>query len=259
MPIPSLYALGAAAFAACGMRTSTADLDTALAAAEKAYAELDTAEFARASIEVDFVVPCLAEAATPALAARLHRMRGLGSFADSDSDAALAAFRAARRLEPGYVFPEALLPPGFEVREIYEGLPTDPGPSERLPRPRRGEILIDGSDDRQRPTDRMVLFQHLDGGPPTTRYLAPSDPVPWYPGVRKRQTAWIGVAAGTAAAAATCYGLSWASRGALERADASWTDPQLVEVQTRTNALFFASIALGVATGAELVVAARVE
>lgn len=246
------------AYADCSMRTSAAELAAALDAAEQAYATLDVPAFTRASTEVDFVVPCLEEPVTPPLAAQLHRLRGLGRFADDAPDAALSSLEAARVLAPDYVFPTDILPEGFELREAYEALPTAAGPSTRLPRPRRGELHLDGTVGRLRPTERPVLFQHVTDDGVTTRYLEPGEAPPFYPGVNKRRTAWLVGAGVTALAAGTLYGLSWTSRADLEDVDSSWTNDDLDAVRSRTAGLFWGGVGLGVAAGAQVVVAARV-
>ena len=247
---PVLFALftSTVASADCTFRTSAAELATALQAAEGAYATLDLGEFQRAMTDVDLVVPCLEEPVTPSLAAGLHRVRGLGRYAEGDEDAAAAALATARVLDPAHSYSEDVLPKGFELRELYESLPTDAEPAGvKLPRPRDGTLVVDGAEERVRPPDRSILFQRTgeDGLVVETRYLTPSDPVPWYPGARKRQTALLAGSAATAVAAGVLYGLAWSSRGALQDVDPSWTDADLTAIQARTNGLLFASIGVG--------------
>lgn len=245
--LPALLASLGFAAADCTFRTSRDELGVALTAAEAAYVTLDVAEFQRATTDVDFVVPCLDALVSTDLAASLHRIRGLGRFADGDPDGALVALRAARVLQPDYVFPEEVLPPGFELRTLYEELDPTPGEGRKLPKPRGGSLVFDGRDGRFRPDDTDALYQRTDRGGTVveTRVLAPSDPTPSYPGVRKRQTAFLASAGVTAVGAGVLYGLAWSSRGTLDDLDASWTEDDLLAVQRRTNSLFGASIAVG--------------
>lgn len=255
------YAVALSARADCTFSASAEDLAIAVQAAEEAYTTLDEELFQRATIEVDFVVPCLDTPVSPELAIQLHRLRGLGSFAAGDTDSATDALEAARALAPDYVFPEEILPIGFELRDRYEAMPTEPGEARRMPRPRHGALWLDGDPARMRPTDHATLFQQVDdaGQVVQTRYLSPDDPLPHYPGVQKRRTSWL-VASGLAAlASGTLYGLSWSSRSGLQQVDASWTEAQLTQLQRRTNGLFWLSAASGGLAVGGTVFALRIE
>ncbi len=247
------------AAADCTFQTLPDELSEAIGAAEEAYSTLDEERFRRATTEVDFVLPCLSDPVDSVLATRLHRLRGLGYFAAGDLQAATEALQSARVLDPDYVFPESILPVGFELRDRYEALPGTEGTLRRMPRPRRGALWLDGSESGQRPLDRAALFQQLDpaGQVLQTHYLSPTDPLPSYPGIHKRQTNWLIASAGTAALASTLYGLSWVSRAQLNTVDASWDADQLDRVQRRTNTLFWLSAVSGVVGLSEVVVAFR--
>lgn len=197
----------ASAWAECTFRAGGADVSRALDAAERAYVTLDLELFEKATTEVDFVVPCLEAMLDVATAARLHRLRALGRFADGDRDGALLELTAAKVLEPTYVFPLDVLPEGFELRLLYEGVdPAAGGEVVRLPRPRAGSLVLDGSATRSRPVDRPVVFQRLEGGEVVqTQMLAASDPVPWYPGLSQRRTILAVSSLATAAVATGFY------------------------------------------------------
>lgn len=239
--------------AACTFDAHVADLDRAVGEAEAAYISLDVGEFERASTAVDFVLPCLDERVDAVLAARLHRLRGLGRFVDGDTDGARAALLGAKALEPAYVFPEDVLPTGYELRTIYETLPPPPDEARRLPRPRGGDLVFDGAPARERPLGRSVVFQRTEAGAVVdTRYLAPDDETPSYPGANKRDTAIAATGVGAAVAGGVLYALAWSSRAALPD---SRDEDALLAGQRRTNVLTAAGVVLvgagaaGVAVG----------
>lgn len=247
--------LSGPALADCTFRATPDRLSAALDAAERAYVSLDVPSFERAMTEVDFVVPCLEAAADPALSARLHRMRGLGRFAAGDKAGAELSLRAAKALEPQYVFPDDVLPKGFELRDVYEGLPTEPPPTDALPRPARGAVAwLDGTDAHRRPTNVPVLWQLQDGDSiRETRYLEPTDPTPWYPGANKDQIPWFVGAGITAVAAGATYGVAAALHQPFgPRGDVLPTEQAIQGRRTEVNALVLVSTVLAVGAAGEL-------
>ncbi|MBX2798636.1 MAG: hypothetical protein KTR31_13225 [Myxococcales bacterium] len=250
-----------AAQAACTFEATVEGLDAALANAEQAYVSLDLSAFQNASTEADFLVPCLAEPVQIGTAARLHRLRGLGYFADGDRDAMRASLWTARHLQPQYVFPESMLPVGFELRDLYEDLAADAGETKRLSRPREGALFFDGQPTRERPLSRAALFQRADGSGAVvhTTYLAPGDEVPWYPGIRTRRTRWLLGSAGVGLAAGVLYGFAWQSFTRINQRDPGWTDADLQRLRTQNNVLFWSSTALAVTSVGGLAVALRVD
>ncbi|MCA9489474.1 MAG: hypothetical protein KC621_06110 [Myxococcales bacterium] len=226
----------ASAWAECTFRADLSEVSTALEAAETAYVSLDVALFEKATTEVDFVVPCLDAPLDVATAARLHRLRGLGRFAEGDSEGAVIELTAARALEPAFVFPVEMLPEGFELRLIYEGLPAAPSDQvARLPRPRGGRLVLDGSEGRDRAEDRSVIFQRIeDDAVVQTTVLAPTDPIPWYPGISKRRTVLAVSSLATAAVATGFYAAALQSNSHLTDAT---SEEDLVRRAGVTNVL----------------------
>ncbi|MCB9683642.1 MAG: hypothetical protein H6735_01215 [Alphaproteobacteria bacterium] len=208
------------AWAECTFRAGLSEVTTALDSAELAYVSLDVALFEKATTEVDFVVPCLEAPLDVATAARLHRLRGLGRFAEGDTRGAVLELSTARVLEPAFVFPLEMLPEGFELRVIYEGLPTEASDEvTRLPRPRGGSLVLDGAVGRDRADDRSVIFQRVEGDAIVqTAVLAPTDPVPWYPGISKRRTVLAVSSLATAAVATGFYAAALQSNSHLSDA-----------------------------------------
>jgi hypothetical protein len=250
----------AAAHAACTFRATPERLREALDSAEAAYVSLDVAEFERAMTEVDFVVPCLEATVDPAIAARLHRMRGLGRFAAGDQEGARESLLAARRIEPTYVFTTDVLPPGFELRQVYEQLPVEAGETQRLPRPARdASAWFDGVEARERPVDVPVLWQLRTGDGVQTRYLEPAEAMPWYPGANRDQLPWLVGSAATGVAAGTLLGLARYNHqlvtNPVDGTERFGDEAALEAQQQRTNVLAAVGVGLGTAAVGELVVA----
>ncbi|MEQ1565662.1 MAG: hypothetical protein ABMA64_08495 [Myxococcota bacterium] len=242
------------AWADCAFRADTSDLARVLSAAEAAYVTLDPSEFERAMTELDYVVPCLDEPVSPADAAHLHRLRGIGRFVEGDAEGALAALAAARTLEPAYVFPAEVFPPEYELRRLYEALPAEAGETARLPRARGGQLLLDGVVSQRRPVERPVVFQWVDeqGAVRGTSYLGPDLPVPSYPGVRRQRTALLLTGALTAGLAAASYGVAWSAAGSLVPPEPGWDDADLRSVQRRANTFTGVSLGLSIAAAGQV-------
>ena len=245
--------VSARALADCTFETTPADIERMLSDAESAYSSLEEQTFARATTELDFFLPCVEAPLTQAIAARLHRVRGLGRHVAGDVDGAHLSLARGRALEPAYTFPEAMMPEGFELRTWYEQLQPGPPQTRTLPKLRHGSLWIDGVQTRELPVEREipVIWQQIDeqGSAVVTRYLEPMAPLPDYPGVRRAERTWLAAAALTSSAAAGLYSLAWISRSRLARAD----DPaQLRPIQVETNALGAASVALTAASVTEL-------
>jgi len=250
--IPPVVALAvvAPAHAACTFDAPPERLDRALRAAEAAYVQLQVDAFQTAMTEVDFMVPCLVEPVGREVAVRLHRVRGLGSFIDGDPDAARDSLQAARYLAPAFVFPEEVMPTGFELRDVYEELPTQPEATQRLPRPRGGEVFVNGTPTRERPADAAALVQvFVAGDEPVSTYLSPAEPLPYYPGVDRTRTALLVGAGATSLGAAALYAGAWSAHGRLDRAV---DEDDLQARQATTNGLVGAASAAAVASAVQV-------
>jgi len=237
--------------AACTFDASADQLATNIDAAEKAYVSLDVPEFQRAMTEVDYLLPCLTDTVAPSLAADLHRIRAIGQYVDGKPDAVQASLRAAKGLEPDYVFPTEVLPEGFELRDQYEATPAAAPEAHRLPKPSKGTtLLVDGSPGQARP-DRATLLQvsSSSDGVLGTHYLLPGDSLPPYPGVDRRRNALLTGAIVTGGASLAMYGGAWVSYAGLQQAE----DQEQLRVGTvRTHALMGGSAALLVGSLAQV-------
>jgi len=225
--------------AACTLDQPTTALVDAMDRAEAAYADLDVEGFQQATVEVDYLVPCLDEPLPPAEAARLHRLRGIGYHSTQRTEAATAAFRAARAAHPEWEPPTELFPEGFELRTLYLDQPTATSPGHRLPRPAGGDLWVDGQPARSLPTDASALVQVVvDRHVQSTTYLLPDEPVPAYRGATAPRDRWLLAGAGTVLTAGVLYGL--AASSSTQRFEASSRE-ELLAVQRRTNTFVVAS------------------
>lgn len=267
--------LGAAAWAAdCPEPTTAGALSSQLAAAEKAVVE-SPGDFAGLLSEIDETVACLGEVATPALAARLHRLHGI-EVAQRDELAALPSFLAARAIEP-----DAALVPGVDlsaspVGEAYGSVDPGKAAKESVPAPAAGALVLDGSRTQTRGRDLPVLFQiegadgvlassYVGAGAPLPAYdAAPPPPVapPLAPGedlaeapapsARKggpsKGLLWSGVGIGLLAGG--LYGGALAARGDFDDLPHGVARDEAEGLQSRANTLVVASAAsLGVSFG----------
>lgn len=82
--------------------------------------------FRRTSDEAALLAGCLKDRASPALAAKAHRVRGLREYVEGRDAEAKAAFSAARRVEPGYAFPTSVAAADHPVRDSYGSAPPVP-------------------------------------------------------------------------------------------------------------------------------------
>lgn len=272
----ALWLLASLAQAACPTALSAEALDRKFEAAESAWAALDGAGFKDQTDALSLDLPCVDAKLSAALAARYHRLVGLRSFSDGDNALALGAFKAARAADPGYAFPEGLVPPGHAIRELY-GQPLGKAETAKVPRPSVGWVVVDGIDADVYVPSRPTVFQHLteDGAPITSLYRLPGDPWPEYPGSfvvsvavpravpvpapalepvaakpPRKGSAWparitlgvVGLGAGIGAA--VVYGQASASAKAFDEGQPDWTLKDLQDQRTKTNTLVGASAGL---------------
>lgn len=207
-------------------------------------------------------VGCLAEVLTPALSAKIHRLRAiqadpLGMALQKPE--VLGALSAARVLEPSFDL-TALLPPEHGLVAAYSILGSASPETEKLIRPQEGALAFDGTISQERPTNMATLYQRLDdaGVVVETAWLAPQTPMPVYP---ERQTKRIGLWVASGGLAATGLALL----GGAMASEARFNDPanglsldELGGLRGTTNALFmtgigFTALAGGSATAAVIV------
>ncbi len=155
-------------------------LEEGLEAAEGAYAELQTERFLEAVAAIDAALPCLSGPVPPALAAQLHRVKGLQAFVqDHAAYRPAAAFGACR----------AILGPAGWTAELGEGnalhglfrMSVLPSASEPIPIPAVGTLYIDGVGTTERNPYGAAFFQlqHPDGST-TSSYVWPLEAPPAY-------------------------------------------------------------------------------
>lgn len=150
---------------------------------EQRWLHLDEAGMQLARSRLAPLIGCLDVPLEVRDAVAVHRARGILAWVDGDTDAALRAFRAVHRLQPGWTLPEDLLPREHPLWRIYEAAAEDEGddrgvalrippphgwvldgvvlPEPEAPRAEDGRLLRD----YELPADRAFLLQlREDGG-----------------------------------------------------------------------------------------------
>ena len=243
------------------MATSTAEqVESRLQAAEEAFSGADADAFVMALEEVALLVPCLGEPLPPSEAARMHRLEGIRTFIQGESEASQAALRAARVLEPSYRFPETLLAADHDLRLQYSAMDPTDARTRRVPEPRVGNIAFDGAPTRARPSDRSTVVQLLDAQQRvfSTSYLGPDDPLPDYRAIPRIRNRLLITSATSLAGAGVFYGLAWSNRSGFWEDDPDYVLSDLEAMQSRSRLLVavsgtFGAIAIGGGIGAAVV------
>jgi hypothetical protein len=221
----------------CTLTFTVDDLHQLLDAAERAYVDMtdDTAPFGQAVAAVTAACGCLRAPADPALAARMHRLRGLHRLVNGEDDEARRAFAAARAIEPAFRYPDSIQPadPAEPFNLVYFGMPAAPTPRAAVPplRAGAGALVFDGAPGTARPVDRPTLAQHVDPEGRVLRgaYLRMDQPMFDYPvqQVNDRAAAWwtggVGVGALGVAAGAGVYYAVVMKRGGCETSGDAYT------------------------------------
>lgn len=261
-----LLFLGAVqAWAGCEEPTTSADVDAALAVAERAFADLDVDGFVQATDEAFAVLPCVADPLPRHLIARWHRFMALRGAVDRDEQAIARSFRAARAIEPDWRFPESLVPVGNPLVARYEAADPMLDPNVEVVPPREGALRFDGVAGTQRPATRPVVLQHGadDGAILGTWYLDVATPMPDYqpapppPVLSAKARRGFGVGAITAGTAAMLlYGGAMGARRAHQDPDAQPALSELDRQRQQANRLTVAAAGAGaVSLGLGLTVA----
>jgi len=252
--------LAALAQAACP--ATSADLLVSLEDAEAAFGGLDLAGFRAATDVAAEQVGCASEVLPRTLVARLHRAQGLRAFVDGDAAKATAAFASARAIEPGYQFPEALVPAEHPVRERYVQQDPASGGATPIPPPVDGVIEVDGRPEDPLPNTRpaVVQYRSMLNGVEASAYRWPGAPLFEYPvsdgtvttvspppSVREARTS-IPLVVGSAVALGLSGGAYALAAGAHDAYYAEGVTPgELNQLRSRANGLFFTSVGAGVA------------
>lgn len=165
--------------AACAAPAHVADVEAAMGEAETAYGK-DLPAFQAASTRAFALLPCVADAIEPSVAARYHRVVGLVAYVARDPASEISAFAAARSVDPAYSFPETMVPAGNPLRQDYLAVDVSGTASTAVPAPATGEVRLDGKAAAARPAEWPTLFQlvGIDGHVLTSAYLLASDPLP---------------------------------------------------------------------------------
>jgi hypothetical protein len=253
--------LSLASFALADCRVSSVDLARTVEQAELAFGSLDVDSFRTNTTRLDAEVKCLRDLASPALAARIHRLEGLRAWIDQDAERSRASFAAARAIEPEYQFPQAMVPVGHPVLNQYEL--SEPGARfSALAVPANARLFLDGTEAVQRADDRAALAQllHDKGSIRASALLWPGEPM--FPYDTKQEAAkgpnlpLSIVAAASLALGITTYALAADTHAQFENPN---TDvAALPALQESTNTLFFTSVgagAIALGTGIGAVVA----
>lgn len=248
------------AFGACPEPVSLAAVAGELDRAEAAFLAADVEGFHGGVDRAVLSLPCLGEVLAPAVAARLHRARGLDQYVRGDAVSARSSFAAARAVAPELGL-SSLLPEGHEALVLFAEADSA-GATVRLDPPAEGSLWFDGTSSLDRPADRPTVVQVVarTGALSATRYALPGDPVPAYPvavvvptdppGAPERRrggrAAWLVVSGVGAATSAVLYGMASASAAEFEGpAPAAWGPADLAVQRDRTNRLVAGSAAAG--------------
>jgi hypothetical protein len=217
----------------CPTEVPAINLQATLDAVEIAYGAGDDAAVSSTTWRAQAELPCVREQVTPSLAAQMHRVVGLEALSGGRREASLAAFAAARTIEPSYQFPDSVAAQGSPAFDQYvSAIPANT--FTLAPPSRHGELYINGRATRDRPTESPAVVQVLDrtGEHPLTAYLWPDDPVPYAAGsthTPAQRTALVG------GAAAAVLGTASLVTGAI--APAGEGRDRLTRSRTRTGFL----------------------
>lgn len=249
-----------------------AALAAALAEADLAFQEMDLDAFRAASGRAGLLLGCLSEPLTPALAAAVHRNRGLDAFLARDLTRAPQAFAAARALDPEFAWSEQMLPPRHPVRELYAAQGSAKAVT-TVAEPGLGGLRFDGRATLERPEEVPTILQRLDdaGQVAETLYLWPGESPGWLQpapraggrlGVvrseeRAKRGAMVTLGATALAAGVSALALYDAARREAEVYwDQSTPVDELDGIRARVNTrqgLALGAAALGVSAGAGVV------
>ncbi len=140
------------------------------------FAVMDQEAFERAVDEAVAKVDCVQEPISRELAASLHRARGIRILITGNEAGGREVLAASARLVPDHQLSETIAPAGGHVAEAWAAAKAA-GPVERIEVPDVGdEVVVDGTPAKDRPASGPYVFQVLEGGRATTRYVPSGDP-----------------------------------------------------------------------------------
>lgn len=260
------------AFAACAKPTTIADLAHVGAEGEKAFMDPEgVARLHAFTIRArEQVLPCLKDPITSRDAAAFHRLMALSAFTQKDLGRVRSEFHAARKFEPGYVFPPDVVPETHRLRTLYEqAAALEDGKLEVVFPPEGGYITVGGVRNAPRPEKTPVIIQVFDpfNHVLETRYVQPGEKLPVWGknpfgmtakdfGIDNR-SAWVTpktwyISAATAAVVTgTLYGIALYNKAQfndVSRRDTANTDRQLQGYMDRANGFGVSSLVTGACT-----------
>jgi len=243
------------AAAQCLEATTAAQIHEQAMVAEEALASADSEAYRAAHDSMVSAVPCLGELLPTNIAAALHRTGGVRSFLDRDIERARVRFAVARVLDPGYSWPDGLLPPGHPILSAYLDYPVRGLEFVLPPKPRRGIVAVDGRIGQGRLTGLPATFQLIDNDGTTRQsvLLEPFDTFPSYPSRKRRGVRPSSlVAVASAVGAGVLYGLAWNARNQYDDPDTPYSELDSLRGQTLGFSIG-AGVLLGAAAGSAVV------
>lgn len=251
--------LSLASAADCLTPSRASDLAARLDAADEAYATFEVETFSSSLDEAALILPCLSDVVPPDVSAHYLRVLGLRYFIQRDPSRADLAFAAARAVDPGYVFPEAMIPPSHAIRTHYVAYNLALAPGTPVGPPREGALYFNGTAGTRRPGwPAIVQVVNAAGAVTATQYVWPGDPLPGYDAmpvvtettsVARRKNPGIPLAIGAGVAAVASGTLYVIAAGSARDFAEFQEDDSLVGLEQRrdqTNRLVYASIGVGV-------------
>lgn len=257
MHLAVIFTMATAGAADCDAES----LQVAIAGAESSFLKLDAEGFERNRAVVQDALGCQTAPVAPGDCALIHQLEGLAAFLADDVGGTLDAFRSAFASYPAYRLSTELAPEGHPLREQFlQARSAAPSASVELPRPRHGEIYVDGLRSRIVPSDRPFLVQHvLPTGAVQTTYATHVDAVPTYEARNRekpRKRVMLGIGIGSGVAAAALYRAAFASRAQYDAAVEVGDTERIEQTFRTTNGLVVGS-AVALVTGAGLVIGSR--
>jgi len=266
---------GSTASATCKSSTIIEELAEAESKGETAFADMDLDGLRAQAKKAREILACLSEPVNSKHAAAFHRLMALEAFTHQNDDRVIAEFHAARKLDPGYQFPEDVAGEDHPVRELYKRAATaEDGELQTVYPPKGGYATVGGVRGAPRPEKTPVIIQvftkrgkikgthYIESGkslgklgkPPVklvAKVIPPLPPEGW-----AKPNRWYYTAAASAALAGVLYAAALQQKSEFEDTsgtDTASSDKDLAGYKSRANGLGYASVALGslgvIATG----------
>ncbi|MCB9674793.1 MAG: hypothetical protein H6737_06725 [Alphaproteobacteria bacterium] len=239
-----MWWIAGALAADCVRHTTTAELVEDLASAETGLESGDAVRFRDGVARLEQTVKCVYEPVSPDDMARYRVVVGVERFGGSDLDAAASSFLAGRAVSSDVRIP--LYPDDHEIYGVFRRY--DPVRSERvrLPAPRRGSLLLDGLQTRDRYTAAPVFAQLVvDGQVVSADELAPGQ-LPSYPVRHPVRNGMIATTGGLAVASTSFLLASGATKKSFYNGDHDYA--ALTSLRARNNLFAGTGLALASAT-----------